>query len=84
MSVKSELFRRAVSEAVWAMAIESWAQSPQGLTDRSFESIVAALMMADWEYLAERVPFAQAVDRICGTERCLPLRLGHRLERRKK
>ncbi len=70
MSVKSELFRRAVTDAVAErVAIEARAQFPQGLTNRAFESITAALMMADWEDLAERVPFAQAVDRICGTER---------------
>jgi hypothetical protein len=70
MPVKSDLFRLAVTDAVAErVAIEAQAQFPQGLTNRAFESITAALMMADWEDLAERVPFAQAVDRFCGTER---------------
>jgi hypothetical protein len=63
-----EAFRDIVTDRVTTnVAIEARAGHPQGLTNRSFEGITGALIMANWDKLS-KLTIDQAVARICGTE----------------
>ncbi len=76
-----EAFQWLVTEAVTdRVAWEAHMQSPQGLTNRSFEGIVGELMMTDWDRLA-KLPVKQAILRIVGNEETLRGR-GHKDSKR--
>ncbi len=76
-----DMFREVITDAVTSrVAWEAHMQSPQGLTNRSFQGIVGELMMTDWDRLA-KLPVKQAILRIVGNEETLRGR-GHKDSKR--
>jgi hypothetical protein len=68
MACQIKMFKEIVTEIVTdRVAFESVMQRPMGQVNRSFESIIGELMLADWAAWA-RLPVNQAVLRIVGLE----------------
>jgi hypothetical protein len=68
MKNATEMFKEIVTDIVTdKVAFESVMQRPMGQVNRSFESIIGELMLADWNAMA-KLPIQQAVLRITGLE----------------
>jgi hypothetical protein len=65
-----KIFRDLVSEeCAHRIAVESRAGCPQGLTNRSFEGIVGAMMMANWQQLAATKRVEDTIRAFCGMDK---------------
>lgn len=74
MDAYANAFATVVRETVTDRIVgESRAGRPLGTTNRSFEAITGALIMARWEALAAGPgTVGQIIDRMCGVEKRLP------------
>lgn len=67
MTARANVFRDIVTDAVAErIAKESRAGYPQGLTNRTFESITGALIMTDWEKASETKIISHFINELCG------------------